>query len=57
METEDKQLVIFLGSTHSDGLFIMNTTLPLAISTEKGCRQAVLPVRFAQGSVAGHRVS
>lgn len=57
MEAEDKQLAISLGSIHSDGLFFMNTTLPLAVSTEKGCRQAVLPARSAQGSVAGHRVS
>lgn len=57
METEDKQLAIFLGSIHSDGLFIINTTLPLAVSTEKACRQAFFPIRFAQGSVASHRVS
>lgn len=57
METEDKQLAIFLGSSHSDGLFIINTTLPLAVSTEKSCRQAFFPVRFAQGSIASHRVS
>lgn len=57
MVTEDKQLAVFLGSIHSTGLFIMNTTLPLGVSTEKGCRQAILPIRFAQGSVACHRVS
>lgn len=57
VETEDKQLAIFLRSVHSDRLIIMNTTLPLAVSTEKGCRQAVFSIRFAKGSVAGHRVS
>lgn len=30
--------------------------LPLVIPSEEGRRQAVLPVRFAQGGVAGHRV-
>ena len=40
-----------------DALFVMNTTLPLAVSTVKACREALLPVRFATGCVAGHRVS
>ena len=55
--TEEKQLAVFLGRIHSTWLFIMSTTLPLGVSTEKGCRQAILPIRFAQGSVACHRVS
>lgn len=43
-----------LSSWDSAGLFKVNTLLPLV---EKRGRKAVLPVRFAQGIVAGDRVS
>lgn len=56
-EHEKKKIISLHASWDSAGLFKVNTVLPFAVLVEKCGRKAVLPVRLAQGMVAGHRVS
>lgn len=56
-EHEKKTIISLDASWDSGGLFKANTVLPFAVPVEKRGRKSVLPVRLAQGMVAGHRVS
>lgn len=56
-EHEKKKIISLHASWDSAGLFKVITVLPFAVLAEKCGRKAVLPVRLAQGMVAGHRVS
>lgn len=56
-EREEKKVISLHPSWDYGGLFKVKRVLPFVVPAEKCGREAVLPVRLAQGIVAGHRVS